>query len=388
MAKLKVAIYSGEIPSTTFIEQLVKTVGKLDMEVLLFGTLKKKVSYSGNIRIISYPRNGISKRIKWCIFLIRLLLHSPNKFSYAVRAIREKNISWSMKITPILLYQPDVFHLQWAKAVEDWLFLKEKFGVKLVISLRGAHINYSPVGSPEVADIYKRSFPQYDIAHAVSHDIGRRARWYGMPQDRVRVIRTGLSIPPVETEMLSPKGTGNPIKLISIGRPHWIKGYGYALEALAEFAKQNSFEYKIVGGDPSEEILFISHELGIDDKIIYTGKLSQNEILTLLDQSDVMVLPSIAEGIANVAVEAMARGCLVLSSNCTGMPELVQDGITGFLYNNYDSKHLTTVLGKITAMNPEQLTMIRKQALQKILEEYQPDRLGIEMFELYKEVCA
>ena len=68
--------------------------------------------------------------------------------------------NWA-KYLPVILHLPEVFHIQWAKSTEEWLFLKKTFGVKLVLSLRGAHINYSPVADTLLAETYGSASPNW-----------------------------------------------------------------------------------------------------------------------------------------------------------------------------------------------------------------------------------
>ena len=86
---------------------------------------------------------------------------------------------WLAITLPIVNHLPDIFHIQWAKALPKWFFLKQLFGVKIVLSLRGAHINYSPLADSYLANQYSMLFPNVDMIHAVSKDLAAKAKEYG-----------------------------------------------------------------------------------------------------------------------------------------------------------------------------------------------------------------
>lgn len=86
----------------------------------------------------------------------------------------------------------------------------------------------------------------------------------------------------------------------------------------------------MVGDGPEKEKAErLCHELGISDKVIFFG--NSNEIDTILGYSDLFLLPSETESFGLAALEAMASGVPVISSNSGGLPEVNFDGISGYL---------------------------------------------------------
>ena len=80
-----------------------------------------------------------------------------------------------------------------------------------------------------------------------------------------------------------------------------------------------------------EELLFLVSELGLQKRSTFSPRVTQEEVYNQMLEADLFILPSVEEGIANVCIEAMFCKLLVLSTNCGGMSELIEDGITGFL---------------------------------------------------------
>lgn len=94
--------------------------------------------------------------------------------------------------------------------------------------------------------------------------------------------------------------------------------------------QQLSAKLLMVGDGPElHQVKNLARELGISDKVFFLGKSKRIEQITSI--SDVFLLPSETESFGLVALEAMASGVAVVSSNVGGLPEVNKDGVTGFL---------------------------------------------------------
>ena len=94
--------------------------------------------------------------------------------------------------------------------------------------------------------------------------------------------------------------------------------------------QQLSAKLLMVGDGPElHQVKNLAKELGIFDKVFFLGKSKRIEQITSI--SDVFLLPSETESFGLVALEAMASGVAVVSSNVGGLPEVNKDGVTGFL---------------------------------------------------------
>ena len=79
---------------------------------------------------------------------------------------------------------------------------------------------------------------------------------------------------------------------------------------------------------------------GLNGRVKFVGRVSQAELAVWMTEARVFVLPSISEGLGRVVVEAMATGTLVIGSQVGGIPEIVEDGVTGFLVQPGDETRL------------------------------------------------
>ena len=122
--------------------------------------------------------------------------------------------------------------------------------------------------------------------------------------------------------------------LLAVGRLHATKNHAFLVKACAELqASGVDFECSIAGEGPERrhlESLIRRHSL--ENRVTLLGQVARQQMDSLYDRANLVVLTSRSEGIPLVLMEAMARGKVVLAPWITGIPELVAHGTTGFLY--------------------------------------------------------
>ena len=393
MKKFRIAIYSGVIPSTTFIENLLQGVADAGHSVYLFGRLKKRPIYSGKVPIYATPT------AKWqVVFFVlwhqfRLRLQSPQHFKQLQEHINNIEIpasqrwrSWA-KYLPVVLHLPDVFHIQWAKATEEWLFLKELFGVNLILSLRGTHINYSPVADAVLAASYRYVFPKIDGFHSVSSAIAKKAAKYGATSDRIKVVYSGIELLKIRLFEKKSYQVHTTLKLLSVGRFHWIKGYSYALDTIRLLINKGyEIEYTLIAGEVSEEILYQIYDLGLQSYVRIIDHLPQAEVFQYMQEADLLLLPSVEEGIANVVLEAMAIGLPVLSSDCGGMEEVIENGVNGMLFQNRSVAVLAAQIIHFLQLDTQARQQMAQYAQNTIQQQFTRANMIADMLALYEQV--
>ena len=382
----KIAIYSGEIPSTTFIERLISGLAKKGKNIYVFGPKKFKTITSANVHEVSYKNNKRSKLFHFLKYNVLLFIFKRKQKSRLDAIIKEKHnnkLNIKVKFYPVLWHQPDIFHLQWAKGLSDWIWVKE-FNIKLVLSLRGAHINYSPIANLKLANMYCDNFPKVDGFHAVSKAIAKEAQKYNASVNKIKVVYSGLN----SAEFKSNKYTSNStLNIISVGRPHWKKGYTYALDTCKILKNKGlEFRYTIIGGASDIELKYQIHDLGLNENVTLIGQLSQNKVKEKIQSSDVLLLPSVEEGIANVVLEAMILNTLVLTTDCGGMSEVITDEQNGFIVPIRNSEKMAEKILYISKLTEEQKSKIRHEAYQKISDQHNESKMIDGMLKLYNNL--
>lgn len=393
MSKLKIAIFSGSIPSTTFIEHLIKGVAETHI-VYLFGVKQSQKKYdSANIKIVATPK--VKFLNLWHTFFrtIILILKNPKDFHKLYLEIKQfqslyNKWNWYTKYLPIVLYKPDILHLQWAKDVAHYMFFKKEFGIKIILSLRGAHINYSPITSPKLADIYKQEFPVIDGFHAVSKAISVEAQKYGAVSNQIQVIHSPIPKRFFKAYEILKKSENKALQIVSVGRFHWKKGYNYMIDALYLLKQQGiKVHYTIIGAKAfNEDILFQIHQLELEEDVKLIGSLPQDKLINKLKTFDVLVLPSVEEGIANVVLESMALGIPVISTDCGGMAEVVKPDETGWLVPVRNPEALVSAITEIKETPENQLQHITKNAHQFVQEHFKAEDSIKQFIKLYESI--
>lgn len=238
--------------------------------------------------------------------------------------------------------------------------------------------------------VYAALFHAGDRFLPVCQTFAVRLARMGCPPERITVHRTGID---VARFAFTPRDPSARLGLISIGRLTEKKGLHDAIAAFAALKHTGKdASYTIVGEGPLRPALEArARELGVADSLDFAGELPQQQVLDRLGRSDVLIAPSVTasdgdeEGIPNVLKEAMAVGVLVVSTRHSGIPELVEDGATGFLAAEHDVPALTARL-KLIGDKPEGWAGIQDAARRRIETEYDIERLNDQLVSLYQDL--
>ncbi|MEO0851600.1 MAG: glycosyltransferase family 4 protein, partial [Pseudomonadota bacterium] len=124
----------------------------------------------------------------------------------------------------------------------------------------------------------------------------------------------------------------------------------------------------IVGAGPDADALKAA-AAPLGDKVHFTGALNQEEVAQTLAGADVFVLPSFAEGVPVVLMEALVAGLPVIATRVAGVQELVEDGVSGFVVPPGDVEALTQAIKAYAAM-PDQGRAMAARGRETVLAEF------------------
>ncbi|MCJ1908283.1 glycosyltransferase family 4 protein [Planococcus ruber] len=142
-----------------------------------------------------------------------------------------------------------------------------------------------------------------------------------------------------------------PLKFITVASLIPLKNIDVNLRAFAKLSKKFSWIYNIIGDGPEMEYLKdLARKLEIDDKVIFQGNKSRQEVLYLLRKNDVFIMVSEPETFGLVYLEAMASGCVVLGAIDNGIDGVIIDSFNGFLCKPNDIDELTEKISKIVQL--------------------------------------
>jgi glycosyltransferase involved in cell wall biosynthesis len=226
---------------------------------------------------------------------------------------------------------------------------------------------------------------------AVSDSISRRLVF--VSADKIRVIPNAVD--PAEVEI------GNSVRNVRasldippqalvagvVGRFSPEKGQTYFLRALA--LARERFPHLIgilVGDGPGRQTLEAeAATLGLSGAIHFTGHVTN--VAEYYRAMDLVVMPSLSEGMPNVALEAMLFGKALVATRVGGIPEVVVDGVTGLVVEPRDSCQLASAMCSL--LESRALLNSHGQAgHQRVLDEFSPALRTRRILDLYQEVLA
>ena len=140
-----------------------------------------------------------------------------------------------------------------------------------------------------------------------------------------------------------------PVRVLAVGRLVGGKGFALLLDALhALVGRGRDVALTVVGDGPSRKHLHAqAARLGLGDRVEWVGALGQDEIRAAYARADVFCLPSFAEGVPVVLMEAMAMAVPVVATRIAGIPELIEDGASGLLVTPARSDELADAIGRL-----------------------------------------
>ena len=145
-------------------------------------------------------------------------------------------------------------------------------------------------------------------------------------------------------------GRGNSLQLTATSRLFVTKGLVYLLNALKSIREKHPGTcLKVYGEGPlREELQSYADRLELNGKDIFVGAFTSREDLhKIMLQTDIFVMPSILEGQPVALVEAMSYGRPIVATKVGGIPELIQDGVSGLLCEPADSDCLTQKISRL-----------------------------------------
>ena len=190
---------------------------------------------------------------------------------------------------------------------------------------------------------------------------------YLIPRERIQVVYNG-----VDLERFSPQGDGAYIReryglvgkkvVLYLGRLTKYKGAQYMLAAAPKVLREIPDAHFLVAGSLRNDFLDLpgmAKRLKIERHVTFTGFVPDEDIPALYRAADLFCYPSLWEGFGLTPAEAMASGVPVVAFQCTAVPEVVVDGVTGLLVRPRDVAGLAAAITELLWDEERRLVMGR-----------------------------
>lgn len=388
MNSLKIILFDGSFKTTAFINRLAQGLAARH-EVSILGFNEDVSLILKNVRYV--PLGSNQNKLRFVTTSLRYAIQTGtfktvfSTLGHLAKGNREQLQRQNLKVA-LKKIDSDIIHLQWPSTIpwfEDVLIQQK---IPVVLSQRGFHNNVRPFVQPENLNYLQKWYPKIAGFHSVSKAMAANGDkiWDGSGKID-KVVYTGLSLR--EFPFSEKHNRTKPLQLLSVGRTHWKKGYDYALQSCRILKESNVlFHYTIIGGVGEEELQFLISDLGLEDCVGLLGRLPQEEVYRRMQEASLLLLPSVEEGLPNVVVEAMALGLPVLSTDCGGMPELIEDGVEGWIVPIRNPEAMAEAVMGFNKLSLQEIEKVRHSARLKVEKQHNLDQMVKGMEGLYREV--
>jgi len=366
---MKIAYVLGTFPflTTTFVDREILGVRRKGVELVLV-SMRRPAPFemSTEIRrlaeatryllpapwlrfLIAHLRFALTRPRAYLTTLVYLLTRQHRKFSAWIRTLFYFVVGiWAAE----LLRREDVDHIHAhfaSRATVVAMVVSRLLGVPYSMFAHAYDIYISPVMLPEkmAGARFVATCTGYNKTHLESIDGGRFV-------GKVHLVYHGLDLTKFESTRQSLHNGQRPL-LLSVGQLKEKKGFPYLIKA-CRLLKDRGYDFRceIVGEGPKRaELEALITDLNLDDTLILCGALPHAEVLAKYAQAALFALACVLaedgdrDGIPNVLLEAMARQVPVASTQFSGIPEVVEDGLTGLLVPPRDAEALASALARL-----------------------------------------
>lgn len=325
----------GSVTTTFIRNEVVYLYKKFDLVYLT----QKVEGDSGNVRThcVPYRENMLKRKINWYLWKLDL------KCSFKNRKYAEQLNDFIRK------ERPDIIHCHFAyEAIKLLQNIDKEFKLPVFVHFHGYDASQM-LRKKSYVRALQQSFNRINVIPlVVSSKMKSNLEKAGVPTGHAEIIRCGIDLKIFKEASVASRR--DEIVFLQISSLVEKKGHEYSLKAFSLFFNKNPSLKKnvkiIFSGDKPdhriEELQKVARDLGIDKNISFIGNVSISEAVTLLSNAHVFVHHSVTakngeqEGIPTAIMEAMAMKLPVLSTFHAGIPELVKNGVNGFLCEERD----------------------------------------------------
>ena len=346
------------------------------------------------------PPNLVSNN-QWCQFIdtcfCKLRLSSfinPSTFNN----IKDNFFDYCMSKEIPQLGNLDLF-VGWANYTLFSMPAIKKTGAKIIIESGSCHIlaqmrilhneyarhglTFPPINQ-RVINKMLAEYEQADYIMTLSTFAHQSFIDQGIAPEKVLCLPCGMDVsyfaaPP-------PAKDSTKFRVIFVGLAGVRKGVHYLIEAWKQLNLPTASTELLIVGNVQKDLNHVLATMSVPTNVRFFGSTTRATLRQLYQSSDLFVLPSLEDGFGMVIGEAMAAGLPVVCTTSTGAPDMITDGIEGFLVPPADSAALAEKI--LTSYTNAELRNTMGKAAQKTIQNFTWDIYGKRIFELYQNLLT
>jgi glycosyltransferase involved in cell wall biosynthesis len=246
-----------------------------------------------------------------------------------------------------------LLHIHDGRLAPAFLPLAREYNLPLVTTFFGRDVS-TDLDDPDYLADLRRLFDEGDWFTVMSHAMARQIEHLGCPAEKISVIHHGVALDRFPFAARRPPEEG-PVVLLTAGRLIPKKGPDDLARAFVQLCRDHAnVRLRFLGDGPMrDEVEAILTEAGVRDRADFPGFVDPAAVAAEMAGAHLFCQPSRvapdgdSEGIPNTLKEAMASGLPVVSTYHAGIPELVQDGVSGYLVPERDIDALADRLAQL-----------------------------------------
>jgi len=239
-------------------------------------------------------------------------------------------------------------------------------------------------------DLYDELFRYGDLFLPACDHWNRRLLELGCDQNRVITHRMGINTQQF-TFLPRTLPVDAPIRLVTVARLTEKKGIEYSVRAVAQVVQQHpNLTYTIIGsGNLKDSLQDLIHHLKLDSVVTLAGSKTRQAVIETLNQSHIFLHPSVTatngdQEASPVSIqEAMAMGLPIISTYHGGIPELVENDVSGFLVPERDADALAKKLLYLI-QHPDRWAAMGQAGRQRVEQQHDINKLSDRLVKIYQ----
>jgi len=377
---MRILMFSDSSPEyMPFIMQDVIEISKIH-ELKYICTVSQYTEKYDNIDIEYIPYNlyNIKSKVRWRLENLDISLN-----------FRDKRFSRKL-INVIEKFKPDLIHCQFGYEALKLFDNYNCENIPVIISFRGYDASYKLTRKVFVDRLKKILSADNVYATFVCNNLRKNLEFRGIIINRSIILYSGVNADLFKRSRFD--HARDPLRFLQVGSFIEKKGQIYTIKAFNRFLKNNPDVNAILTfigeGVLLDKCRKLTRELNLSGHVIFIGKLDHRSIVQYLENSHVFVHHSITasdghqEGIPNSLIEAMAMELPVISTFHSGIPELVEDDINGFLVNEKDIDSYADKMEEILTWGYLKINR------EKVVQSFNLEGHLKKILDLYEEVTA